>query len=111
MAVTPVQLISDGNVRVLKFAHVASEYDNDGWHTNQFYSAMGEDFDYDDLYSELNEIRFLAHLNHAMLHNPDINYAGLFKTFGQFRLDNIRKVLRNGAVTLFNPVCPALPCE
>jgi hypothetical protein len=54
---------------VLKFTHVASEYEDNGWYTDRFYSAMGEDFDYNNLYNELGEIRFLAHLHHAMLHN------------------------------------------
>ncbi len=39
---------------------------------------------------------------HAMQQDEkgDINYAGLFKTFGQFRFNNIRKALKNGGVTL-----------
>lgn len=95
-------------IRILKFTTGTEVYEDNGFYSAAFLSQAGESYDYSRIYSQLGEVRFLVHLHHAKQQDEkgDINYAGLFKTFGQFRFNNIRKALRNGGVTLFDPTCP-----
>lgn len=109
MTLSPVQLVSDGGIRILKFTTDNQPVEDGDCYTEAFCSTAGENYSYQRIYELLGEVRFLVHLHHAMQHgNGDINYAGLFGTFGQFRFDNIRKALRNGGVTLFDPTCPLI---
>jgi hypothetical protein len=39
---------------------------DEGWYTNSFLEQAGcENFNYKDMYQDLGEVRFLAHLHHA----------------------------------------------
>lgn len=103
--VPPVQLVSQDGIRVLKFTAGDQEYDDNGWYSDQFCSSIGEAYNFEGVFEDLGEISFLVHLYHAK-QRRHLNYAGLFKTFGQFYFNNICKVLRNGAVVLHDPTCP-----
>lgn len=108
MAVSPVQLVSHSGVRILKFTTGTEICEDNGWYSNTFLSNAGEYFDYNPIIDALGKVRFLVHLHHVRARSQDdINYAGLFNTFGQFRFNNILKALNNGCVILFDPTwCP-----
>jgi hypothetical protein len=95
-------LVSEGGIRILKFTTGNGSYEDNGWYSYLFLTSAGEDFNYDDIHIKLGEVRFLVHLFHASQRGA-INRAGLFKTFGQFRFNNLRKALKNGGVTWFDP--------
>lgn len=100
--VSPVQLVSEGGIRVIKFT-AGSEFEDSGWYSDRFLASAGEQYRYTWLFEQLGEVRFLIHLFHAIhLGRGDINYAGLFNTFGEFRFNNIRKALKNGAITILD---------
>jgi hypothetical protein len=104
-SVSPVQLVSECGIFILKFT--ADGFNGgDGWYGDYFLESAGEDFDYKSLFEKLKEIRFLVHLYQAIKYGRgNINYKGLYKTFGESGLNNILKVRDKGCVTLFDPKC------
>ena len=66
MAVAPVQLVSNNGVRILNFTTGSSGYEDNGWYTNEFLATAGETYNYEGIYDQLGEVRFLMHLYHAI---------------------------------------------
>lgn len=104
MAVSPVQLVSRGGSRILKFTTGMEEHEDSGWYSNAFLASAGEDYNYQEIFEELGEVQFLVHLYYVIQRTQgNINFIGLFNTFGQFRFNNILKAIKNGGIALFDP--------